>query len=107
MNKQRDKHFTLRYLESLCGLSAVELSRAAAYLLELKYIQYMKIPELLGKTFKYYSDPPMELTERGANFRWTIFTEILKYIADKWTDIIACIIALISLIISIHTALSN
>ena len=47
------------------------------------------------------------LTEQGLNYKVLIRAQRIKYIADKWTDIIACVIAVISLIVSIHTALSN
>lgn len=47
------------------------------------------------------------LTEPGLNYKVMLRAQRAAYIADKWTDIIACIISVISLIISIHTALSN
>lgn len=47
------------------------------------------------------------LTEPGLNYKALLRAQRLNYIADKWTDIVACIISIIALIVSIHTALSN
>lgn len=47
------------------------------------------------------------LTEPGLNYKAILTKQRLDYIADKWTDIAACIISIIALIVSIHTALSS
>lgn len=47
------------------------------------------------------------LTESGLNYKALIRARYAKYIADKWIDIIASVISIISLIVSIRTALSN
>ena len=107
LNKHKDEYFTLRHLEALCKLSGPELSRAVDHLIALDFVRYTKFSELPGKGPVRFSDPPIELTELGANYRRARLMEILKYIADKWTDITACVIAIISLIVSIWTALSN
>ena len=49
----------------------------------------------------------ISLTEAGLNYKALLWAQRAAYIADKWTDIIATVIAVISLIVSIHTALSN
>ena len=43
----------------------------------------------------------VHLSYTGLKWRESYYKSILKYIADKWTDIIASIISLISLILSI------
>lgn len=45
------------------------------------------------------------LTERGKFYKKILRKRVLDYIADKWMDILATIIALISLLISLRTAL--
>lgn len=107
LNKHKDEYFTLRHLEALCSLSEPELARAADYLIELKYVRYTRFPELPGKASIRFSDPPIELTELGANYRAVLLKEFLKYLADKWIDILASVISIVSLIVSIRTALSN
>lgn len=107
LNKHKDKYFTLRHLETLCNLSESELSRAADHLVTLNFVRYTKFPELPGKAPARFSDPPIELTELGANYHTVLLKEFLKYLADKWIDILASVISIVSLIVSIRTALSN
>ena len=47
------------------------------------------------------------LTESGLNYKALLRAQRAAYIADKWTDITACIISIVALIVSIHTALSS
>ena len=65
---------------------------------ELRIIHIMDIQQI---------PESITLTEPGLNYKAMLRAQRLAYIADKWTDIIACIISIIALIVSIHTALSN
>lgn len=77
--------------------------------------------QLLDLLVLYFKDPTVfaphlchplplltsTLTEPGLNYKSILTKQRLDYIADKWTDITACIISVIALIVSIHTALSS
>lgn len=48
-----------------------------------------------------------KLTESGKFYKQVRRHQRFDYFLSKWTDILACIIALISLIVSIYTNISN
>lgn len=95
--------FRLVDLSAKTGLSFQEVLSACKELdkdglAELRIIHIMDIQQI---------PESITLTEPGLNYKAMLRAQRLAYIADKWTDIIACIISIIALIVSIHTALSN
>ena len=70
----------------------IDVRAAMSYLVKEGYLTYeMGVPNPIG----------VHLSYTGLKWRESYYKSILKYIADKWTDIIASIISLISLILSI------
>ena len=63
------------------------------YLHEKKFLTYSRDEK--GKERAFY------LSHMGLNWKYFRRKEILNYIADKWADVIAVVISLISLITSI------
>lgn len=106
MTKDKDAFFSIPDLHRLSGLSGGDTVRAAKYLLDEHYVQYQEPPSVPFEMSRC-SDPPIELTELGANYRAVLIKEFLKYLADKWIDILASVISIVSLIVSIRTALSS
>lgn len=69
-----------------------DVRAAMSYLVKEGYLTYeMGVPNPIG----------VHLSHTGLNWKKHYRESILKYIADKWTDILASIISLISLILSI------
>ena len=62
---------------------------------------------LFGINLNKYEVDVYRLTEQGKFYKKVLRHQRVDYFLSKWTDILACIIALISLIVSIHTSLSN
>ena len=73
-------------------MNSADVRAAMSYLVKEGYLTYeMGVPNPMG----------VHLSYTGLKWRESYYKSILKYIADKWTDIIASIISLISLILSI------
>lgn len=105
LNKEKASHpyFTVDHISRRCGLPEADAQRAVEYLVEGDFLKYCDLSKLPGKHASY-CDPPIVLTELGTNYRTVRRLEILTYLADKWMDIAACIIAIISLVWSLtHT----
>ena len=92
---------TNKYLSQLCDLSELVVDRAVKHLIAEGYLDYLDLTALPGKHISY-SDPPYILTELGTCWRRVQLRKLSLYVADKWTDIVACIISIIALIISLH-----
>lgn len=77
----------------------VESLRATTrYLHEIGYIDYQKF----SKSEKIAA---FALSHKGENWKYFQRKEIIDYIAEKWIDFFAAIISVISLVISIISAL--
>ena len=73
-------------------MNSADVRAAMSYLVKEGSLTYeMGVPNPIG----------VHLSYTGLKWRESYYKSILKYIADKWTDIIASIISLISLILSI------
>lgn len=60
-----------------------------------------------GPNGNRYEADVYRLTERGKFYKQVRKHQRIDYFLSKWTDILACMIALISLIVSIYTNISN
>lgn len=60
-----------------------------------------------GPVGNKYEIDVYKLTESGKFYKQVRKHQRIDYFLSKWTDILACIIALISLIVSIYTNISN
>ncbi len=101
--KQQLDSFRLVDLAAKTGLSFREVLSACKELdkdgmAELRIIDIRGVQQI---------PESITLTEPGLNYKSILTKQRLDYIADKWTDITACIISVIALIVSIHTALSS
>lgn len=91
----------------LCNFSIDDLSKnieipvedvraAVRYLESENYLEYQTISSKSGKL-----NIGFHLSHKGLSWKYFRRKEILDYIADKWVDFFAALIALLSLIISI------
>lgn len=95
--------YSVRQLAKLCGLPFSDALRVAELLEAEGYLTARVINMPHGQSVK----ESFKLTELGQNYKEVRRHQVLDYIADKWVDVFAGIVALISLIVSICTALSR
>ena len=89
---------TIDDLAKSVSMPTEDLRAASRFLVENGYLEYQKTGD--RKT-------GFHLSYKGLNWKYYRRKEILKYIADKWTDFLAVIISLFSLIISIIALLQG
>lgn len=81
------------------GMEVESLRATIRYLNELGYIDYQK-------THRTNSNISFSLSHKGENWKYFRRKEILNYVAEKWIDLFAAVISVISLVISIISILS-
>lgn len=79
------------------GVPTEDVRAAVRYLKETGYLEFQMYHSSNGSSHSR----GFFLSHRGLNWRYFRRKEVLDYIADKWVDFFAALIALLSLVISI------
>ena len=98
MNRSGKTSFSVSELSKLCGGKDSHIILTVEHLEQLGFVKVDRIQLPYGGREVIRN---IQLTELGRSFREIRRQAIRSYILDKWTDVLASMIALCSLIVSI------
>lgn len=97
---EADGGFSLAKIASLSNLSEADTRRAAEHLVQEGYLEHREPYRDVGQSIPEWR-LPLYLTEPGTCYKQIKRQQFWAYIADKWIDILASLVSIISLVVSI------